>query len=72
MDKSNWIEQLKKIAEEKYNEGHGYQVFVECYDKKDWEEFVGDLKTWAEALKMFERIADIRTEQSQAAQNEAF
>lgn len=72
MDKSNWIEQLKQLAEENYNKGYGYQVFVECYTKDDWENFIDDLETWEECLEMFHTIADIRTEQCQVAQNEIF
>ena len=72
MDKSNWIEQLKNLAEENYNKGYGYQVYVECYAKDDWEKFIGDLGTWEEVLEMFHTIADIRTEQCQEAQNEVF
>lgn len=72
MDKSNWIEQLKKLAEEKYNEGYGYQVFVECYDKREWEEFISDIESWEECLEMFHKIANIRTEQCQEAENEVF
>ena len=72
MDKSNWIEQLEKLAEEKYNEGYGYQVYVESYTKDDWEAFIDDLESWEEVLEMFHTIADIRTEQCQAARNEIF
>ena len=72
MDKSNWIEQLKNLAEENYNKGYGYQVYVECYTKDDWEKFIDDLGTWEEVLEMFHTIADIRTEQCQEAQNEVF
>lgn len=72
MDKSNWIEQLKNLAEENYNKGYGYQVYVECYTKNDWEHFIDDLKSWEECLEIFHAIADIRTEQCQEAQNEVF
>ena len=72
MGKNNWIEELKKLAQENYSKGYGYQVFVECYDKSAWEEFVRDLETWSECLKMFHKIASIRTEQCQEAQNEIF
>jgi len=72
MDKSNWIKQLKSLAEEKYNEGYGYQVYVECYTQGDWEKLIGDLKTWEEVLELFETIADIRTEECEVVQNEIF
>ena len=72
MDKSNWIEQLKNLAEENYNKGYGYQVYVECYTKDDWEKFIDGLESWEECLDIFYTIADIRTEQCQEAQNEVF
>ena len=73
MDKSSiWIEQLKKLAQENYSKGYGYQVFVECYDKAQWEEFVSGIEYWEECLEIFHAIASIRTEQHQEAQNEIF
>ncbi len=72
MDKSKWIEQLKQLAEDNYNKGYGYQVYVECYSKEDWIHFVSDLNTWEEALDIFHTIANIRTEQNNSACNEVF
>lgn len=72
MDKNKWIEQLKQLAQEKYNEGYGYQVYVECYTDSEWLDFVSDLETWEETLEMFHSIADIRTEQYEGAQKEVF
>ena len=72
MDKSNWIEQLKNLAEENYNKGYGYQVYVECYTKDDWEKFIDGLESWEECLDIFYTIADIRTEQCNSTQNEVF
>jgi hypothetical protein len=72
MDKSKWIEQLKQLAEDNYNKGYGYQVYVECYGKEDWIHFVSDLNTWEEALDIFHTIASIRTEQNDSACNEVF
>lgn len=56
------IEKAKAFCEENY--GKGFDVFVECYDQKDWENWVvydwyekrvelgnkkeGDLMTWTE------------------------
>jgi len=72
MDKNKWIEQLKQLSQEKYNEGYGYQVYVESYTDNEWSHFVSDLETWEETLEMFHTIASIRTEQCQEAQNEIF
>ena len=72
MDKSKWIEQLKQLAEDNYNKGYGYQVYVECYSLSDWQAFISDLNSWEETLDIFHTIANIRTEQNNSACNEVF
>jgi hypothetical protein len=72
MDKSKWIEQLKQLAEDNYNKGYGYQVYVECYGKEDWDRFISNLPTWEDALEVFHSVADIRTEQNNSVRNEVF
>ena len=72
MDKSKWIEQLKQLAEDNYNKGYGYQVYVECYSLSDWQAFISDLNSWEEALDIFHTIANIRTEQNNSVCNEVF
>ena len=72
MDKTKWIEQLKQLAQDNYNKGYGYQVYVECYDQQDWISFVSDLDSWEETLEIFHTVASIRTDQNDSACNEVF
>ena len=55
--KQDWIAKLKAIASEIYEQGHGWQVFIECYDSNDWAEFVEDCETYAEELEQMTAAA---------------
>lgn len=55
--KQDWITKLKAVASENYEQGHGWQVFIECYDSNDWAEFVEDCETYAEALEQMTAAA---------------
>ncbi len=63
---------IKAEAEKRYNEGYGWQVFVECYSPAELLEFVAECKTVKEALKLAKDIAQIHTERCQAACAESF
>ena len=60
--KTEWIARLKAIANENYGKGYGWQVLVECYDTTDWLNLVGCCDTWADALTLATRVADIQTD----------
>jgi len=56
-NKQDWIRDLKAVASQNYEQGHGWQVFIECYDTSDWLEFVEDCETYAEALEQMTAAA---------------
>lgn len=53
---------VKAEANRRYNEGHGWQVFVECYTDEELTEEFGRCRTVAGALKKAVRLARLRTE----------
>lgn len=70
--KKDWIVKLKKIAESNYNIGFGWQSFVECYDEKDWIEFVENVSSFEEAEERMKTVALNREERYREAMNEIF
>jgi hypothetical protein len=70
--KNEMIEAIKAEANARYDEGHGWQVFVECYSDEELLEFVKNCRTVRGALALAKKIASIRTERCQEAQNEIF
>lgn len=50
------IERAKALSLKNYNKG--YDFFVECYDKAEWETFMGQFKSWTEAADMMSIMAD--------------
>ena len=60
--KTEWIARLKALANENYPKGYGWQVLVECYDTNDWLNLVGCCDTWADALNLMIRTAEIQTD----------
>jgi hypothetical protein len=60
--KTEWIARLKALANANYSKGYGWQVLVECYDNNDWLNLVGCCDTWADALTLMIRTAEIQTD----------
>ena len=71
-NKHDWIARLKAIASQNYDLGHGYQVFVECYDTADWFDMIEDCETFAAAEELTHRIARIHTDRYEEARAEIF
>ncbi len=69
-NKQDWIARLKAIASENYELGYGYQVFVECYDSRDWMELIEDCETFEGAEALMHRVAGIHTDRYQEARAE--
>ena len=61
--KTEWIARLKALAQRNYSKGYGWQVLVECYDTTDWLNLVGCCDTWADALNLMIRTAEIQTDE---------
>jgi len=70
--KQEMADAVKAKAEACYNEGHGWQVFVECYENAELLEFVKDCESIEDAIALATSIAQIRTERCQDACAEAF
>ena len=68
--KTEWIVRLKALANANYAKGYGWQVLVECYDTNDWLNLVGCCDTWADALTLMIRTADIQTDRHNDANAE--
>ena len=60
--KTEWIVRLKALANANYAKGYGWQVLVECYDTADWLNLVECCDTWADALMLMIRTAEIQTD----------
>ena len=60
--KTEWIVRLKALANANYAKGYGWQVLVECYGTNDWVDLVGRCETWADALTLMIRTAEIQTD----------
>jgi len=65
------IEKLKEIAKSRYEESYGFQVFVECWQDKDWQRIFGDMEE-KEGEKVFFAIASRLNEQNNSAEAEIF
>lgn len=72
MNKHDWIRDLKAIASENYEQGYGWQVFIECYDSHDWWELVEGFETFEAASEYAHRLARILTEQCDDIRSEIF
>ena len=72
MNKHDWIRDLKAIASQNYEQGYGWQVFIECYGSDDWWELVEDCETYGEALEAMTSAARIMTSQCDDARSEIF
>ena len=68
--KTEWIARLKALANENYSKGYGWQVLVECYDTADWLNLVECCDTWADALTLMIRTAEIQTDRYNDARAE--
>lgn len=49
---------------------YGWQVFVECYDQKDWIRFVAEMSSFEEAEDNLRRLVALHDDQYADAQNE--
>jgi hypothetical protein len=64
------VKAVRELAESKYNEGHGWQVIVECMDDKEIMEHLKFMQenaslgeiTVESAIKEFTEFAEIHTE----------
>jgi len=68
----DWIARLKAIAEKNYEIAYGYQVFVECYDDREWLGLIADCETFAAAEELMHRVAGIHTDRYEEARAEIF
>ena len=66
--KTEWIQKLKVLAEERYERGYGWQVYIECYAQEDWERLIDGCQTYRQARRRAVRIAKALTEQYLGAQ----
>lgn len=66
--KTEWIQKLKVLAEERYERGYGWQVYIECYAQEDWERLIDGCRTYSDARKKATLIARVLTEQYEEAQ----
>jgi hypothetical protein len=67
MTKEQIIEKAKKLALSRYNEG--YDTFVECYDQKEWEEFVEGMN-WTQVQDEMAQMVSLWEEQRGATRFE--
>jgi len=73
MTRQQIIEKAKEFARKNYNKG--YDVFVECYGQKEWEEFVsfdGEDLTWKEIKEDMKNMASVWNERRADAANSTF
>jgi len=71
-NKQDWIARLKAIASENYEQGYGWQVFIECYGQSEWLNLVAGCETYQEALETMTSAAETMTSQCNDARAEIF
>jgi hypothetical protein len=67
MSHAELIAKLKKIAEDNYNKGG--DVFVECYDDSDWQEFISDITEGTDPVELLYTCMEIYDDRQQDAKN---
>lgn len=65
-------DEIEAWASGRYDNGYGYQVFVEAFDEVDYQEAFGGCRTLRDALALAQSMAEDWTEQYEAAQAEIF
>jgi hypothetical protein len=68
--KRDWIPALRDLAQRNYSKGYGWQMLVECWGESEWLDLVGRCETWADALALTNRVADLQTDRYNDANGE--
>lgn len=78
MDKQTLIKKAKAYATERYELGHGWQVFIECYGTAEWDDFIDGneyeaaVTTWSDLKAKLHDVADLVSGHYDDIEAEAF
>jgi|TARA_R110000850_G_scaffold36193_4_gene96097 hypothetical protein len=75
MTKQELIAKAIAYTAARYNMGHGWELFTECYGASEWDAFMSandyspELTTWKAVVESLHTLADIKNEQYDECQD---